>query len=103
VGDEITLRKTAKGNFTLDLSGERTNHLLIATVTGIAPFVSYVRSLCHEWKGAKIGGAHKLFILEGASRSWELGYSDEIEGVARGVPWLTYGATVSRPWEDKAW
>jgi len=103
VGDEITLRKTAKGNFTLDLSGERVNHLLIATVTGVAPFVSYVRSLYHDWKSAKFSGAHKLFILEGASRSWELGYSDEIEGMAREVPWLTYGATVSRPWEDQGW
>ena len=48
-------------------------------------------------------GAHKLFILDGASRSWELGYSDELEKVAREVPWLTYVPTVSRPWEDKAW
>ena len=90
VGDEITLRKTAKGNFTLDLSKERANHLLIATVTGIAPFVSYVRSLYHDWRSQKFGEAHRLFILEGASRSWELGYSDEIKSVASEVPWLTY-------------
>src|SRR5579864_9321357 len=32
VGDPISLRKAAKGNFILDLSGERTNHLLIGTV-----------------------------------------------------------------------
>ena len=76
------LRKAAKGNFTLDLSGERANHLLIATVTGVSPFVSYVRSLHHEWKEKEIAGGHKLFILEGASRSWELGYSDELGKVA---------------------
>src|SRR5579863_1252503 len=52
-GDEITLRKFAKGNFTLDLSGKRSNHFLIATVTGVAPFVSYVRSLQLEWNAAK--------------------------------------------------
>ena len=103
VGDEITLRKSAKGNFTIDLSGERANHLLIATVTGVAPFVSYVRSLHHEWKGKKSGGANKLFILEGASRSWELGYSGELEKVASEVSWLTYVPTVSRPWEDDKW
>ncbi len=103
VGDVITLRKTAKGNFTLDLSGERANHFLIATVTGVAPFVSYVRSLQHEWKTAKSAAAHKLFLLEGASRSWELGYSSELEKVAGEVPWLTYVPTVSRPWEDKGW
>lgn len=103
VGDEITLRKSAKGNFTLDLSGKRPNHFLIATVTGVAPFVSYVRSLQYEWKSAKTGEGHKLFILEGASRSWELGYSGELEKAAGKVPWLTYVPTVSRPWEDQAW
>src|SRR3979411_2697542 len=45
VGDEFTLRKIAKGRFTLDLAGARTNHLCLATVTGIAPFVSFARSL----------------------------------------------------------
>ena len=103
VSDQFSLRKTAKGNFTLDLSDERPNHLLIATVTGVAPFVSYVRSLQREWNGARERWAHKLFILEGASRSWELGYSAELEKAAREVPWLTYIPTVSRPQEDKEW
>ena len=48
-------------------------------------------------------GGHKLFILEGASRSWELGYPEELGKAAREVPWLTYVPTVSRPWEDKEW
>jgi ferredoxin/flavodoxin---NADP+ reductase len=103
VGDQITLRKAAKGNFTLDLSGEDANHFLIATVTGVAPFVSYVRSLYYEWKSARFSGSHKLFILEGASRSYELGYSEEIESVASEVQWLKYVPTVSRPWEDRKW
>ena len=103
VGDEITLRKSAKGNFTLDLSGVRTNHFLVATVTGVAPYISYARSLYQEWKAAKFAGAHKLFILDGASRSWELGYSAELRKIAAEVPWLTYIPTVSRPWEDENW
>ena len=103
VGDEITLRKSAKGNFTLDVSGRCTNHFLVATVTGVAPYVSYVRALYCEWKSAKFAGEHKLFILDGASRAWELGYSKEIEAIASEVPWLTYVPTVSRPWEDKNW
>ncbi len=103
VGDQITLRKSAKGKFTLDLSSGRANHFLVATVTGVAPFVGYVRSLYHEWKTAKWSDARKLFILEGASRSWELGYDDELEKVAREVPWLVYVPTISRPWEDTKW
>jgi ferredoxin--NADP+ reductase len=103
VGDEFTLRKTAKGRFTLDTATGRTNHLLLATVTGVAPFVSFVRSLHRQWKDAKFDGAHKLFLLDGASRSWELGYREELEHFAAEVPWLTYVPTVSRPWEDKSW
>jgi ferredoxin--NADP+ reductase len=103
VGDEITMRKFARGSFTLDLSSGRANHFLIATVTGVAPYVSYVRTLYNEWKAAPWSGTRKLFILEGASRSWELGYFEELQKVAREVPWLTYVPTVSRPWEDENW
>ena len=103
VGDELSLRKTAKGRFTLDTSGVRANHLLLATVTGVAPFVSYVRSLFHQWKSAKYDGAHRPFLIEGASRSWELGYGEEMANVAGEAPWLTYIPTISRPWEDKTW
>ena len=103
VGDQITLRKSAKGNFTLDLRAGRENHLLIATVTGVAPFVSYVRSLYSEWKKTQSSATPRLFILEGASRSWEMGYSSELESIATEVPWLKYVPTASRPWEDKSW
>src|SRR5262245_56426728 len=44
-GDTITARKVAKGRFTLDTTSGRTNHLLLCTVTGVAPFVSYARAL----------------------------------------------------------
>ncbi len=103
VGDEFTLRKVAKGRFTLDTTSGRTNHLLLATVTGVAPFVSFVRSLHRQWKDAKFKGEHKLFLLDGASRSWELAYREELKLFAAEVPWLTYVPTVSRPWEDKTW
>src|ERR1700685_3565320 len=76
VGDELLMRKSAKGLFTLDSKTGRTNHLLICTVTGVAPFVSYIRTLYKDWKEAKFGGEHKLFLLNGASRSWEFGYHD---------------------------
>jgi ferredoxin--NADP+ reductase len=103
VGDLLTLRKTAKGHLTLDLSARPTNHLLIATVTGVCPFVSYFRHLQNEWKETRFRGEHKLFLLEGASRSWELGYADELARAAAEFPWLTYVPTISRPQDDKAW
>ncbi len=77
VGDEIQMRKVPKGRFTLQTGSGRTNHLLVCTVTGIAPFVSYIRTLHKDWKEGKFTGEHKLFLLNGASRSWEFGYRDE--------------------------
>jgi ferredoxin--NADP+ reductase len=103
VGDEFTLRKVAKGRFTLDTTSGRTNHLLVATVTGVAPFVSYVRSLHRLYKEMKFAGEHKLFLLEGAGRSWELGYREELEKLSNQVPWFCFASTISRPWDDSTW
>jgi ferredoxin--NADP+ reductase len=105
VGDTLLCRKISKGRFTLDLRSGRTNHLLLATVTGIAPFVSYVRTLYKDWKagGTPMPGEHKLFCLQGGSRSWEFGYRDELEKFSAEVPWFKFVTTVSRPWEDEAW
>src|SRR5580693_2414039 len=36
--------------FFLDTASGRKNHLLICTVTGVAPFVSYIRTLYKDWK-----------------------------------------------------
>jgi len=102
-GDTLTFRKAAKGRFTLDTKSGRTNHLLLCTVTGVAPFVSYVRSLHKDWKEGRFPAQHKLYLIEGASRSWEFGYRDEIEPIAAEAPWLKFVTTISRPWEDPAW
>ena len=104
-GAPLLLRRFAKGRFTLDLRSGRKNHLLLATVTGIAPYVSYVRTVHADWNkgGAPMPGEHRLFCIQGASRGWEFGYRDELERVAGEVPWLKYVPTVSRPWEDTGW
>lgn len=102
-GDEVLMRKVPKGRFTLDTKSGRTNHLLVCTVTGIAPFVSYARTLYKDWKEGKFAGEQKLFLLGGASRSWEFGYLEELQKFASEVPWLKYVPTVSRPWEDEKW
>ena len=104
VGDEVLMRKASKGRFTLDTSQSgRTNHLMISTVTGVAPFVSYVRTLFKDWKDGRFAGDHKLFLLNGASRSWEFGYREELAGFADQAPWFTYVPSISRPWEDEKW
>jgi ferredoxin/flavodoxin---NADP+ reductase len=105
VGDTLLCRKISKGRFTLDLKSGRTNHLLLSTVTGIAPFVSYVRTLYRDWNSgtSPMPGNHRFFCLQGGSRSWEFGYREELERIAAEVPWFKFVATISRPWEDASW
>jgi ferredoxin/flavodoxin---NADP+ reductase len=103
IGEELTLRKVPRGRFTLDTSSGRPNHLLLATVTGVAPFVSYARSLRHQSQDANFAVRHKLYLLEGASRSWEFGYREELEQLAAEVPWLVYVPTISRAGEEPSW
>lgn len=104
-GSPLLLRRFAKGRFTLDLRSGRKNHFLLATVTGIAPYVSYIRTIYSDWKqGAELmPREHKLYCVQAASRSFEFGYRDELERIAAEAPWLKYVPSVSRPWEDPDW
>lgn len=102
-GDEVLMRKIPKGKFTLETGNGRTNHLLVSTVTGVAPFVSFVRTLYKDWKAGCFAGEHRLYLLNGASRPWEFGYRDELNRFAHEVPWFKYVPTVSRPWDHSDW
>ncbi len=94
-GDTVTLRPRAKGVFTLEPRARC--HLLVATVTGIAPFVSMVRDALH--RGAR---DVRFVILQGASYQDEFAYREELEAVRAGDPELvTYVPTVSRPAEPR--
>jgi ferredoxin/flavodoxin---NADP+ reductase len=97
-GDELWLRHRAKGSFTLDRKSGRPNHFLASTVTGVAPAVSMVRAM----RGTK--PELRFVIVQSASRSYELGYREELErAAAESGGWLTYVPTVSRIWEDPEW
>jgi len=101
----LLLRRFAKGRFTLDLRSGRKNHLLVATVTGVAPYISYVRTLYQDWKtgGTPMPGEHRLFCLQGSSHVHEFGYRDELEKIAAEAPWLKYVPSISRPWDNPDW
>jgi len=102
-GDPLSVRRAPKGRMTLDVSSGRHQHLLLCTVTGIAPFVSYARTLLEDWKAGRFKGEHQLYLIQGASHSREFGYREEMEHIAQTVPWLTYVPTISRPWDDPGW
>lgn len=102
VGGELIVRKRTKGLFLREAPILDQPHLFVATVTGIAPFVSLLRTLVSrlstgDWTPVPI------ITLQGAARSEELGYVDELSALEREFDWFTYVPTVSRPWEDPEW
>lgn len=102
VGGEVYLRRAAKGSFILDERSGNLSHLMAATVTGVAPFSSIVRSLAaREDQGEAI--PHRIAILHAASIAAELGYAEELSAMAQARRWLQYIPTVSRPWLEPAW
>ena len=103
VGDELLMRKIAKGKFLLDTGQRKRNHLLISTVTGVAPFISYVRTLAKEWEEGRFDGSRRLYLLNGASQPREFGYRTELAELEKDLPWFKYVATVSRPWDHAEW
>ena len=75
---------------------------MVATVTGVAPFVSYRRKLSKDWKKARFRWVQALFLLFGAS-GLAFAQHEELSKIAEETPWLTFVPTVSRPWEDQKW
>jgi len=102
VGDMLLMRRTAKGTFTLDGKSGHSQHLLVCTVTGVAPYVSMARTLAREARQGRRHDVH-LVVLQAASRSWEFAYREELEALAQEFPWFRYIPVISRPWEDPEW
>lgn len=103
VGGETAVRKRCKGLFLRDAPVEGRHHVLVSTVTGIAPFVSFVRILRARQERGEWTPTHRVLVLQGASYARELGYSDEMRRHAQEVDWLDFVPTISRPWEEPEW
>ncbi|HEX5886780.1 MAG TPA: FAD-binding oxidoreductase [Pyrinomonadaceae bacterium] len=100
LGSTIMVRRRIVGQLTLEAGV--THHLMFATVTGVAPFVSILRTQqIDRERGAATN--HRFLVIQGASRSADFGpYRRELEELSQGG-WLSYIPTVSRPWEEPSW
>ncbi|MEX0625358.1 MAG: FAD-binding oxidoreductase [Chloroflexota bacterium] len=95
VGDPINI-KGAKGRFVLQDDG-RTG-LLVASGTGLAPFMSMIETLRAR------GQTRDLVLLHGASHDFDLAWRGQLEElVASGSFPLRYAGTVSRPQNCPDW
>jgi ferredoxin--NADP+ reductase len=96
-GDRIFVGPKAKGLFTINAAPDTTNILMVATGTGLAPYISMLRTNVLE------NANRKIAVLQGASYSWDLGYRGELEGLARSQANFAYIPVISRPSADPSW
>jgi ferredoxin--NADP+ reductase len=97
-GDRLYLRTVAAGVFTIDDTigaGDERLRVMVAAGTGIAPFISMLRS---ELRRDPHGDLSRWAVLHGASHPNELAYRDEFLAMSR-ANGLHYLPTVSRPGE----
>ncbi|MHB0959704.1 MAG: ferredoxin--NADP reductase [Pirellulaceae bacterium] len=94
VGSRVWLGRKITGTFTLDSVPPHCSVLLFATGTGLAPYVSMVRtSLAQQ--------THRRFlVVHGARHSWELGYAGEMIALQRRWRHFDYIPLISRPQEE---
>lgn len=101
-GDRVFIRPKPKGKFTVDDTvgwEDRRRKVFVSAGTGLAPFVSVVRSIHDREPGRDLG---EFVILHGASYPDDLGYREELEALAKSSG-LSYVPTVSRPHEAEKW
>jgi ferredoxin--NADP+ reductase len=90
-GGRLWLGPKITGMFTLREVPREAHVVLVATGTGLAPYMSMLRT------ELECGGARRFAVLHGARHSWDLGYSSELYTMQRLCPNLVYLPTVSRP------
>lgn len=97
IKDRLYVGPKAVGMFTLDKAPRDHHVLLVATGTGLAPYMSMLRS------DLECGGQRRFVILHGARYSWDLGYRTELVSLSRHCPNLSYIPIITRPSGDPTW
>jgi ferredoxin--NADP+ reductase len=102
-GEQLLLHDRPAGIFTLDRKSGAARHLMAATTTGAAPYISMVRAHRHGLATGTAADDIRLALVHGAGVSSEFGpYLDELRA-ASDEGWLNYIPTVSRPLDDPEW
>jgi len=94
-GDRIFMTPKITGTFTICDVPESHNLILVSTGTGIAPYMSMLRSP-GTWTAGR-----KITLLHGVRYSSDLAYREELEEFAAKRPSFKYYAIVSRA--DDSW
>lgn len=88
-GDAILLDQTPLGFFTLKEVPEAKSLWMVATGTGLGPFISMLRD------GAVLRRFDRLVVVHGVRHEEQLAYREELEELSQKFPQLKYLAAVS--------
>lgn len=96
-GDRLWMDDEAKGEFRLELAPPGRDLVMVSTGTGIAPFMSMLRTYLGQrrWR--------RFVLINGTRRADELGYGAEVEALVRADPTVVYIPLVSREPPDSLW
>jgi ferredoxin--NADP+ reductase len=98
IGDPIWLGSKIAGLFTFDQVPAGSNVVMIATGTGLAPYMSMLSThlMCN--------GQQRVAVLHGARHSWDLGYRSQLMTLQHLCPNFSYFPIISRPRDEPiAW
>ncbi|MEE9441045.1 MAG: ferredoxin--NADP reductase [candidate division Zixibacteria bacterium] len=93
--DNIWMSTTFRGMFTLREVPPEFNSVLIATGTGVAPYMSMIRTELSS------GLKRRFAVFHGAYHSYDLGYHSELSALAAVSENFSYFPTLSHAHEEK--
>ena len=98
VGDPLWLSDRVVGLFTLDQVTPGRHIVMVATGTGLAPYMSMLST------HLQCNSPRQIAVLHGAYHSWDLGYRSELLTMQHLCSNFTYVATIDRPQDEPvAW
>ena len=88
LGDRMWIDHRMLGVFKLNETPAGRNIVMVATGTGLAPYISFLRSHLKDHQDIK------LSVIHGASYPWDLGYLSDLEFMATTFPNFSYFPTL---------
>lgn len=95
VGARLYVSKRIVGLFKLSDTPPDNDIVMVATGTGVAPYISFLRSHIIERPQSK------MVVIQGASHPWDLGYYSELSFLAKTFPNFYYIPTLTDA--DDSW
>jgi ferredoxin--NADP+ reductase len=96
-GDRVFLGRRVVGMFTLADVPEGKDIVFVGTGTGLAPYISMLRSRY------AFDAGHRTVVVHGARVGYDLGYRSELEGLASRFENFTYLPIIDHPDRDPGW